>query len=381
MGLVFFLIQAPGFASFNYGDITIEIPLVRFAIGLLIIFVVFYFILRILGLLVSAPKRIQQSTVRHKRQKAIGDTKEGLTKFILGNWEQSEKLLIRGAENADTVCVNYIWAAHAAHQSGDYKKRDDYLGMAKKCTPEAHSALNVVQSELLLDQGLPEQALATLNQQENEIRSNSKIAALFVKAYKQLNAWQKLAEIIPDLKKSKHLDKKFIYNIEKQTVQGLLNNSNSKTSSENIVDIGSKFKEVISADSDLKTAYVEALCKHGSHERAETLIAKSLDNSWNTKLVYLYGLLELDNYSHVLKNAERWAQHHTNDANLYLTLGRLCKRAKLWGKAKSYFESSISRKPLAETYAELAALHEQLDELDDANRCTKKGLKLATKVV
>ena len=64
---------------------------------------------------------------------------------------------------------------------------------------------------------------------------------------------------------------------------------------------------------------------------------------------------------------------------MLVTLGRICNKAQLWGKAKAYFESSLTRKPLAETYAELAALHEQLDELEDAHKCAKKGLKLATR--
>ena len=78
-----------------------------------------------------------------------------------------------------------------------------------------------------------------------------------------------------------------------------------------------------------------------------------------------------------LNKVEKWAEHHTDDTYLYLTLGRICNKAQLWGKAKAYFESSLSRKPLAETYAELAALHEQLNEMDEAHRCAKKGLKIA----
>ena len=380
-GIVLYLMQAPGFASFNYGDLTIELPLVRFAIGLFIVFVVFYLLLRIISQFFSAPRRIQAAALRRKQHKAINDTKEGLTKFILGDWTQSEKLLLRGADNIDTACINYIWAARAAHRAGEYETRDRHLGMAKKCTPEAHAALNVLQAEHLLDQGLPERALANLNQQNNEIRSNSKIANLFVNAYVQLNDWQKLAEIIPDLKKTKGLDKQALTKIQKQTAQGLLRNCKDKGNSEKVENIGSQFKDVIFANSELAVTYIELLRAQGKHQTAETLIANALDSKWDTELVHQYGLLQLDDPSHALNKAEQWAQQHDDDANLFLTLGRFCKRAQLWGKAKSYFESSLSRKPLAETYAELAVLHEHLNELDDAHICTKKGLKLATQTI
>ena len=371
--------QAPGSASFTYGELTIELPLVKFAIALFIVFVIFYLLFRILGWLFNAPKHIQAVAARHKQHRAIEDTKEGLTKFILGDWAQAEKLLLRGADNTDTACINYIWAANAAHQSGDYAARDRHLGMAKKYTPAAHSALNVLQAELLLSQGMPEQALASISQQSNKIRSNPKIAKLFASAYQQLNDWQKLAAIIPDLKKAKNFDRQDLSRIQTQTLLGLL--SANKDDSEDIEKLGSQFKKIILEDNELTIAYVEALRTQEKHAVAATLINHALEKNWNTNLVRQYGLLELDDPNHALKKAETWVETHSNDANLYLTLGRLCKRAQLWGKAKSYFESSLSRKPLAETYAELAVLHEHLDETDDAQRCAKKGLKLAAQVM
>ena len=378
-GIVLYLMQAPGSASFTYGELTIELPLVKFAIALFIVFVIFYLLFRILGWLFNAPKHIQAVAARHKQHRAIEDTKEGLTKFILGDWAQAEKLLLRGADNTDTACINYIWAANAAHQSGDYAARDRHLGMAKKCTPAAHSALNVLQAELLLSQGMPEQALASISQQSNKIRSNPKIAKLFASAYQQLNDWQKLAAIIPDLKKAKNFDRQDLSRIQTQTLLGLL--SANKDDSEDIEKLGSQFKKIILEDNELTIAYVEALRTQEKHAVAATLINHALEKNWNTNLVRQYGLLELDDPNHALKKAETWVETHSNDANLYLTLGRLCKRAQLWGKAKSYFESSLSRKPLAETYAELAVLHEHLDETDDAQRCAKKGLKLAAHVM
>jgi len=379
--VVLYLMQAPGFASFSFGNLNIELPLVKFAIGLFIVFTILYFLLRMIGLLFSAPRRIQSATVQRKKRKAVNATNAGLTKYTLGDWAQSEKLLLRGAENKNTAYINYIWAARAAHQSGDYETRDRHLSIAKKLTPEAHAAFNVLQAELLLDQDMPEQALASLNQQHNAVSSNSKIAALYSNAYIQLEDWQKLAEFIPNLKKTKGIDQQFVTNVQKQTALGLLRNTKKKPDSYNIDNIGSQFKTALNADHELAVTYVEALRMQGKHDTAEKFIVAELANNWNSELVHQYGFLKQDDPNTALKQAEQWVQQHTDDANLYLTLGRLCKRTQLWGKAKAYFESSLSRKPLAETYAELAALHEQLDELDDAHRCAKKGLNLATRTI
>jgi len=380
-GIILFLMQEPGFVVFNYGNLSIEIPLVNFAIGLFFVITFIYVLSIFFRFLFNAPGRIQSAAIHRKQNKALNYTKEGLTKYILGDWNKSEKLLLRGANNSDKACVNYIWAARAAHHSGDYETRDQYLGKARNCTPDAKAALNVLQAELLLDQGLPEQALTSLSQQINEVRSNPKIAKLVALAYLRLNDWEKLSTLLSGLKSSKGLDKHAIEDIKKQTALGLLNICKVENSSIQVENISSQFEDTILRNDELTIAYIEALRAHGKYETADSLITKTIEQNWNSEIVRQYGLLQFKDPSKALTKAEKWVEHHTDDAHLYLTLGRLCKNAQLWGKAKAYFESSLSRKPLAETYAELATLHKQLNETEEAHRCAQKGLMLATKVI
>ena len=125
--------------------------------------------------------------------------------------------------------------------------------------------------------------------------------------------------------------------------------------------------------------YVHALIKHQQDTLAEQIITMQLDKHWDDNLVVEYGILNIDNVEQRIKLAESWLDKHKYSAGLLLTLGRLSKKQKLWGKAKKYLESSLSRRPLAVTYAELADLHEQLNETADAQRCAKKGLHIATR--
>ena len=160
----------------------------------------------------------------------------------------------------------------------------------------------------------------------------------------------------------------------------MLKKSRNRIASIKVEDLSARFEDIILCNDELTIEYIEALRADKKHEKASSLIINLVDKKWNSNLVRQFGLLKFKDPNKALKRAEKWTEQHTDDANLYLTLGRLCKHAKLWGKSKAYFESSLSRKPLAETYAELAALHEQLNELKEANRCTKKGLMLAAKI-
>jgi HemY protein len=124
--------------------------------------------------------------------------------------------------------------------------------------------------------------------------------------------------------------------------------------------------------------YVWRLNQHQQDILAEQIIVSSLQQEWNERLVQIFSLLKLDNVEQRIKLAQQWFIEHKDSPSLLLTLGRLHKQKKHWGQAKNYLESSLSQQPLVETYAELADLHEHLNEIADARRCAKKGLHLAT---
>ena len=146
-----------------------------------------------------------------------------------------------------------------------------------------------------------------------------------------------------------------------------------------LADLWKTYSKHIQSEQELLREYVHALSKNRQDALAEQIITTQLKDQWDEQLILEYGVLALENVGQRIKQAESWLPIHKESAGLLLTLGRLYKHEKLWGKAKSYLESSLSRKPLAETYAELADLHEFLDETTEAQKCAKKGLHIATR--
>ena len=95
-------------------------------------------------------------------------------------------------------------------------------------------------------------------------------------------------------------------------------------------------------------------------------------------LVRLYGLVTGSNPDKQLLTAESYLQNHARDSALLLTLGRLCMRNKLWGKARDYLQESIDVQANPEAYYEFAKLHEFEGDRKQAATCYEKGLTLAT---
>jgi len=59
-----------------------------------------------------------------------------------------------------------------------------------------------------------------------------------------------------------------------------------------------------------------------------------------------------------LERAENWLRKRPDDPELLATCARLCLRAELIGKARTYLEASIARRPSADLSLLLADLHD-----------------------
>jgi HemY protein len=120
-------------------------------------------------------------------------------------------------------------------------------------------------------------------------------------------------------------------------------------------------------DPVLILASVPVLIANNSHEEAAQLVEDALETQWDSDLAAIYAsCVDADALARIA-HAERWLDQHPRDSNLLLTLGRLCRRQQLWGKAQSYLDASLSVKLTREGHLELAALFDQLGQPDRAN--------------
>jgi HemY protein len=130
-------------------------------------------------------------------------------------------------------------------------------------------------------------------------------------------------------------------------------------------------------DVELNRAYARALIRAGELIAAEAALRDALRSNWDEELLALYGLAVGEHPKRQLGRVEDWLAERGESAALLLTAGRLCTVAKLWGKARGYFESSIVLGGRPEAYEELGKLLRQLDEGEDALRAYSDGLAVA----
>jgi HemY protein len=104
------------------------------------------------------------------------------------------------------------------------------------------------------------------------------------------------------------------------------------------------------------------------------VLRELIDQSQDATAIRLYGELALDKPLMPLERAEAWLRQRPDDPELLASCARLCLRAELFGKARSYLEASLARRPNAENSLILADLLEQMGEPEAATRCLRESV-------
>ncbi len=378
VGLTLLVQDDNGYLLIGYGEWTIEGSLAFFVLLNLVAFVAFYLLLRLVIRLWSMPRGIRRWSSERRRRKAQKALNQGLVALSEGDWRSAERQLVRNALQAETPLVNYLAAARSAQQQGQPERRDRYLQLAHESTPKADVAVGLTQAELQIADGKLEQALATLQHLHQIAPRHAHVLKLLKELYLRLNDWQELHRLLPELKKQQLISDKERSELELNIYRDQLNRAAAEEEVKALTDCWKSIPWAVRSREEMVLVYANLLLNKGYGRQVEDLLKDAIDRHWSDELVELYGRIEVPDTARQLSNAEGWLRDRPRNPVLLLTLGRLCLRNRLWGKARSYLEASVGVESSAAAYQELGSLLEHLDEPLKALNCYKAGLALST---
>ena len=376
MGL--FAHQDTGYVLIGRGYKTMELSLTLFIVLMVFLFFIIYVAFWVLRNSWEVPARLRFWRTQKKGRRARRNSIRGLIELAQGNWATAERALVRGVKGSDMPLLNYLSAARAAQKQDAPERRDHYLSMAHENRKDASFAVQVTQAELQLAYGQQEQALATLMHLRTIAPKHPHVLFLMSQLYDRMQSWGDLKNLLPDLHKQKVLPQEQLRRMERRVNRELLAIAARQGKPDKLRQSWQQVPRDLRFDEELIDDYARHLLRLEQHDIAESLLRDAVKRSWNLDFVYLYGLVKSAQPPKQLSNAEAWLKGHEDNNVLLLTLGRICVRNELWGKAESYFEASLGSGALSETYTELGRLLEQLEEHDRARECFRKGLLLAS---
>lgn len=370
-------INHPGFIFLVIQPWMIQMPVWFAVISLILIFFLFYLVVTSVDRIQFLCFRVQNWLKFRREHRSYSKTQHGLALLIEGRFKKAERLLIAGANQSVEPLMNYLGAARAAQEQGAYERRDQYIKTAYQIAPSAEFAIGITQAELEMEQGNFEQAAATLHHLRDLSPRHPRVLRLLEKIYVHLSDWQQLQAILPSMRKAKLLNAEQLELFEKNLYCELLRIAGGK-SLEAVRQVWNDVPRYVRKNPNVVLAYVSQLQRFRAifnlDKEMEELIRKTLKNTWQAQLAEIYGTLNYPNINRQLVIADAWLKMYGQKAELLLTLGRLCVRAQLWGKAKDYFERCLAQGPNPAAYLEYGKLLEHLGETDEALQKFKDGL-------
>jgi HemY protein len=366
-----FLLADRGYVLVNFGSYVIEMSVP----GLVIALVLGYLFARALAAVAHAPRRWRAAREQRLVERRGNNLTAGLTQLIEGNWARSERLLTQGLKGADAPLANYLLAAHAAQLQGAAERRDRWLELAQGISAEGATSAVLTRAQLQLQAGEPEAALATLAGGDREQGDQPAALALRARAYRALGDRVQLLAMLPRLPRAA-LPPTEREELVKLAVQGEL--ARSDLTAERLAEVMSALPNELRTAPAVVAERARSLVRLGRGDEAERDLRAALKREWHHALVQCYGEVRGADPAKQLKHVETWRKAHPDDAALLTAAARLSMASELWGKARSYLESSLALKPTPEVYALYGRLLAQLGEDERALTAFRAGLGLVS---
>lgn len=362
-----------GYALFTAGPWTLQMSLFVFVGGLIALFVALNALWGLLQGLWYMPAGVRLWAGNRRRNKAREKLVGGLMLLAEGRNKEAEKAALHRADAFDMPVLSYLVAAIAAQRQGAWNARDQYLALADPGERRAQVALNMLQAQLQMQAQQWEQAMTKLSWVRERAPHNRHALRLLAESALALQNWERLAELLPDLRMNRVLSEAKLEDLEVQTAEARLR----AASEQGPAPLDAIWREFTREQKRLPAIialYARSLIRTGQAEQAEQLLRNRLDKDWDPRLLNVYAELDLGPATQALAVTERWLQDHPEDPDLLYAAGSQALRSEQLGSARSYLEASVSRSERPGTLRLLGDVYDRLGESGRARDSYRRAL-------
>ena len=358
-----------------------ELSVMLFVILGVITFAIIYAVLRFAGWAYRLRRALRMKRRERQRNKSRMTLYASLKSLFSGQFRQAEQQA-RAAMSADethdgTRDLAATVAAWAAHESGNSDAAVPYLERIRSAN--SSEMRDASKAYMLLAEGRAKDALTLLKELAATAPKNPGVLKMKVEAEVAEKAWEDVLASLGTLTKSGLMPEtaaqQLRLNAELNLIKSRPANRDAVLSTWNSISPESRY------DVSIAVTVARRLIALGCGDDAKDLIDAAIDErgiaGWDSSLAAVYADCKADSTLAQIERAERWLKQHARDPVLLATLGKLCMRQALWGKAQSYLEASVALEPTLDAHMTLARLMEQIGKRDEAIRHIRRSAELA----
>ncbi len=368
--LAHLLLADPGYVAIRFAGRLIEMSAITFAL----LMVGTYFLIRWILKLVNARRLWREAQIQRRQDRARRSLARGLLEMSEGEWLASEQTLTGAAQEAESPAAHYLVAARAADLQGATQRRDELIAKALESSGDRRAPALIMQAEMHLRHKQYQAALEALNQLAASGESNSRAVILTARILHQIGDWERLQELEPRLRTTRGVTAAFADETVAQIYLDRLQAAGRSRDDKVLARVWKELPKTLAQRAEIIVAYARAAMACDQDDAAEAELRRFLNKQWDESAVLVYGELDTAEPLVTLERAEQWLPEHAEDSALLLSCARHSIRAELYGKARSYLETSIAIRPRLEAWQLLANLFEQLGERERAIKALNDAL-------
>lgn len=358
-----------GYILLAWRQTTVEMSLWVGLVLMLVTFASLYTLLRLVFSVRAPWQFLLRWSAEGKLRRMQRQTRHGLLALANGQYERAEEKL--GGLVADTTqpLVVIPALAEAEARLGKFAQAQARLQRLLTSMPEAFALVGLAQARIFIQQGDAEAALTPLQQITAKDKRHAQANELLLELLQGLQRWTDVIALLKVIGAAKQMSKDMLAQQQQKAYQlAFAQITADQKGLEQLLQLWQKTPASVQESSHCRLAFVQAMGQAEGNPATRTaeFIESSLKQQWDDDLVLAYAHLPMANVEVALKYAESWQQQAKNSAALQLTLGRLCRRLELWGKARDYLTASINIQASKEAHAELARLEQHLGRVDVA---------------
>lgn len=353
-----------------------EISLNLFVVALLGLIVLLHLLLRSITAMMSLPARARRYRERRRRQAAVEAFQEAVRLLFEGRFGRALKKAEEAHEAGTAPGLSALIAARSAQRLRDPERQQAWIDRAKE-DPRNSAATLMLEAEMMNEVRRFPDALVALDRLQDKKGRHIAALRLELRARQGTGDWDGVLRLARQLEKREVLPPEVVREIRTQA--HLENIARRRADAGQLKDY---LRTVPAAEQGRRVVLAagRALADLGATAEAQKLVEQAIDGGSagesQSELALLYGNLQGGDQTGRIAKAEHWLRQFPGDAGLLLALGRMCLKQRLWGKAQSYLEASLSVGETREAHLELAMLCDQLERADEANRHYRAGARL-----